>query len=57
MLDYAQSYNLVRLPEPGRDGEDMSKYCAYHRNRGHNTEDCSSLKRVVEELLKSGELS
>ncbi|XP_031099713.1 uncharacterized protein LOC116003912 [Ipomoea triloba] len=57
VLDYAQSCNLIRLPEPGRDGEDKSKYCAYHRNRGHNTEDCSSLKRVVEELLRSGELS
>lgn len=57
VLDYAQSCNLIRLSKPGRDRDDKSKYCAYHRNRGHDTDDCSSLKRVIDELLKSGELS
>nr|GMD54351.1 uncharacterized protein LOC109171571 [Ipomoea batatas] len=45
VLDYAKSCNLIRLPEPGRDGDDKSKYCAYHRNRGHDTEDCNILNR------------
>lgn len=57
VLDYAQSCNLIWLPEPSRDGDDKSKYCAYHRNKGHDTEDCAGLKRVIENLLRSGELS
>ncbi|XP_019171002.1 PREDICTED: uncharacterized protein LOC109166509 [Ipomoea nil] len=57
ILDYAQGCNLIQLPEPGRDGRDTTKYYAYHRNRGHTTEECRVLKEVIEDLLKEGELT
>ncbi|XP_019160709.1 PREDICTED: uncharacterized protein LOC109157263 [Ipomoea nil] len=57
VLDYAQGCNLIQLPEPGRDGQDTSKFCAYHRNRGHTTDECRVLKEVIEDLLKEGELT
>ncbi|XP_019150965.1 PREDICTED: uncharacterized protein LOC109147762 [Ipomoea nil] len=57
VLDYAQGCNLIQLPEPGRDGRDTSKFCAYHRNRGHTTDECRVLKEVIEDLLKEGELT
>ncbi|XP_019156903.1 PREDICTED: uncharacterized protein LOC109153491 [Ipomoea nil] len=57
ILDYAQGCNLIQLPEPGRDGRDTSKFCAYHRNRGHTTDECRVLKEVIEDLLKEGELT
>ncbi|XP_019159667.1 PREDICTED: uncharacterized protein LOC109156267 [Ipomoea nil] len=47
----ALTRNVATLPEPGRDGRDTSKYCAYHRNRGHTTDECRVLKEVIEDLL------
>ena len=30
----------------------MSKYCRYHRNHGHTTEDCKALQDKIEELVR-----
>jgi hypothetical protein len=32
------------------------KYCRFHRDHGHNTEDCYDLKRQIRELIKQGKL-
>ncbi|XP_014517192.1 uncharacterized protein LOC106774662 [Vigna radiata var. radiata] len=35
---------------------DESKYCRYHQNRGHTTEDCKTLKDKLESLVQQGHL-
>jgi len=30
----------------------MSKYCIYHRNNGHTTNECTTLKDKVKELIR-----
>ncbi|XP_059639231.1 uncharacterized protein LOC132281554 [Cornus florida] len=36
---------------------DKSKHCAYHRDYGHSTNDCRSLRRKVENMIARGELA
>ena len=35
---------------------DKNKYCRFHKDHGHNTEDCKDLKEQVEELIQKGRL-
>ncbi|XP_022855742.1 uncharacterized protein LOC111376963 [Olea europaea var. sylvestris] len=42
---------LPRLRSPP-DTRDKSKYCDFHRDHGHTTEDCFALKREIEALIK-----
>jgi len=32
----------------------MTKYCRYHRNHGHTTEECKALQDKIEELVRAG---
>lgn len=32
------------------------KYCDYHKDKGHNTEECYHLKKLIEKMVKEGEL-
>ncbi|XP_027905739.1 uncharacterized protein LOC114165284 [Vigna unguiculata] len=32
---------------------DMTKYCRYHRNNGHTTEECKALQGKIEELVRA----
>ncbi|XP_031101818.1 uncharacterized protein LOC116005716 [Ipomoea triloba] len=45
------------LPALAIDGPDKDKYYAYHRNWGHDTEECHVLKGLIEDLLHTGELA
>uniref|UniRef100_A0A2N9EHL8 RNase H type-1 domain-containing protein n=1 Tax=Fagus sylvatica TaxID=28930 RepID=A0A2N9EHL8_FAGSY len=38
------------------DKRPRDKYCRFHRDHGHNTEDCYDLKKQIEELIKQGKL-
>ena len=33
-----------------------SKYCCFHRNHGHDTDECFDLKQQVENLIRQGKL-
>ncbi|XP_031112204.1 uncharacterized protein LOC116016181 [Ipomoea triloba] len=56
VLQFAEQCNLVHPPEPVPEGEDKSKYCAFHRVKGHNTSECMALRVLIEQLIQNGEL-
>jgi hypothetical protein len=35
----------------------MTKYCDYHQDHGHETEDCISLRIEIEKMIKGGKLA
>ncbi|GKD33624.1 reverse transcriptase domain-containing protein [Tanacetum coccineum] len=35
----------------------MNKFCDYHQDQGHNTNDCYHLKKKIEEVVSSGRLA
>ncbi|GJS83029.1 hypothetical protein Tco_0749570 [Tanacetum coccineum] len=37
-----------------RRSRDMSKYCHFHEDHGHDTNDCHQLRSQIEEAIKSG---
>ena len=47
---------LLQPPYPRWYNENV--HCDYHfGNRGHSTENCTALKRMVQDLIKKGELT
>ncbi|XP_020210703.1 uncharacterized protein LOC109795571 [Cajanus cajan] len=58
ILEEANHADLISLPPPAYNSAnaDKSKHCRYHRNHGHTTEECWSLKDKIEELIQAGHL-
>ena len=59
ILHQIQGQNMLKKPEPlktpfGR--KNKNKYCRYHRDYGHDTEDCFELKEEIEALIRRGQL-
>ncbi|XP_022855398.1 uncharacterized protein LOC111376661 [Olea europaea var. sylvestris] len=51
--------DMKKLKWPSRmksppDTRDWKKYCEFHRDHGHTTEDCHALQREIEALIKRG---
>ena len=48
------------LPPPRKyqnlPNANLSKYCHYHRNNGHTTDECDTLRDKIEELVRAGHL-
>ncbi|GJU71428.1 reverse transcriptase domain-containing protein [Tanacetum coccineum] len=52
----------VCFPEPPPligilEKQNLNKFCDYHKDRGHNTNDCYQLKKQIEEAVASGKLA
>ncbi|KAJ4848852.1 hypothetical protein Tsubulata_013652 [Turnera subulata] len=43
----------LRTPD---ESKDRSRYCKYHRDHGHDTEECHQLKREIERLIRARHL-
>ncbi|XP_019164634.1 PREDICTED: uncharacterized protein LOC109160844 [Ipomoea nil] len=59
ILDHADDMGIVSFPEEClkiSPKADPKKYCRFHRQRGHDTDECMVLKRQIEELIQRGYL-
>ncbi|PKI46838.1 hypothetical protein CRG98_032776 [Punica granatum] len=45
-----------QVKKKGDIGNDPNSYCRYPKARGHNTEDCKTLKVDIERLIQAGHL-
>nr|GEV09835.1 reverse transcriptase domain-containing protein [Tanacetum cinerariifolium] len=52
-LNLPQPAPLVGVPSK----ENLNRYCDYHNEKGHNTNDCFHLKQQLEIALESGKLN
>ncbi|XP_028119485.1 uncharacterized protein LOC114316974 [Camellia sinensis] len=60
VLNQIQRDYLLKWPQPLRspsNRRDQSKYCRFHQDHDHNTEECVNLKDQVESLIRQGRLS
>ncbi|XP_023897041.1 uncharacterized protein LOC112008911 [Quercus suber] len=51
--------NFLKWPRPLHSSPnicDKNKYCRFHKDHGHYTEDCRDLKEQIEELIRKGKL-
>ena len=44
----------MKIPDYKKNAE---KYCDYHRDKGHNTDECYHLKKLIEKMVKAGDLN
>ncbi|XP_065638182.1 uncharacterized protein LOC136071148 [Quercus suber] len=59
ILAQIKNENYLKWPRPLHSSpnvHDKSKYCRFHKDHGHYTEDCRDLKEQIEELIRRGKL-
>ncbi|XP_073153397.1 uncharacterized protein [Henckelia pumila] len=59
ILVVAEKQGLLQPPRPMKDNpkrQKSDKYCHFHKDKGHSTEDCYSLRTEIEKLIKRGYL-
>ncbi|GKG25174.1 hypothetical protein Tco_0395802 [Tanacetum coccineum] len=39
------------------EGKNKNKFCRFHRDKGHSTDECLHLQKQIEEAARSGQLS
>ena len=55
-----EAQNLLKRPNKLKslpEKRDQEKYCRFHRDHGHNTEDYFRLKIAIKKLIKRGHLA
>jgi len=54
ILDEVLQIELIPLPRKFQSppNADMSKYCQYHYNNGHTTDECETLRDKIPELIR-----
>ncbi|KAI3443762.1 hypothetical protein Pfo_000427 [Paulownia fortunei] len=60
VLMVAEQHGLIQPPRPLRESSrraKSNKYCRFHRDRGHTTEECFHLKQEIERLIRKGYLT
>ncbi|XP_057950385.1 uncharacterized protein LOC131145276 [Malania oleifera] len=60
LLMQIRKKDYISWPDPMRTALhkwDISKFCAFHRDHGHETEECIQLKKEIEVLIRRGHLS
>lgn len=58
----AEEKGMLSPPRPMRERESTkrqrsNKYCRFHKDKGHITEDYRQLKNAIEKLIRKGYLS
>ncbi|GJT98772.1 reverse transcriptase domain-containing protein [Tanacetum coccineum] len=53
----ARSFEQPPLMLGSKRSRDMSKFCYFHEDHGHDTNDCRQLRSQIEEAVRSGQLS
>ena len=48
--------NLTKLKSP-LENRSRNKYCQYHKDHGHDTEECFKLKVEIGKLIERGHLT
>ncbi|XP_020202399.1 uncharacterized protein LOC109788145 [Cajanus cajan] len=58
VMEQALASKILVMPKRANTppGADKAKTCRFHRNRGHSTEECLTLKDKLEDLIKQGHL-
>ncbi|XP_065620093.1 uncharacterized protein LOC136063518 [Quercus suber] len=59
ILAQIKDEHYLKWPRPLHSSpnvRDKSKYCRFHKDHGHYTEDCRDLKEQIEELIRKGKL-
>ncbi|XP_057432253.1 uncharacterized protein LOC130725007 [Lotus japonicus] len=52
----ANTICFLKQPKRPQGNVDKTKWCEYHRIVGHNTDDCFTLKKEIEALIKAGHM-
>ena len=59
ILAQIKDEHYLKWPRPlhsSSNVRDKNKYCWFHKDHGHYTEDCWDLKEQIEELIRKGKL-
>ena len=58
-LEQHTNEHYLKWPRPlysSPNVHDKRKYCRFHKDHGHYTEDCKDLKEQIKELIRKGKL-
>ena len=59
ILAQIKDEHYLKWPRPLHSSpnvRDKKKYCRFHRDHGHLTEECRDLKEQIKELIRKGKL-